>query len=145
MVRATLLHDSLLPVSPQHASKSDYGSLLRTNVLPSEAERVACIERLVLYQKRLDAISVDGDEATITEDLQRHLDEMRLVLSPLRKINQDILYTIFLWYVRMDHESIDAFDIRPAPWDLSLVCQSWRELALSISKLWGYLQIGAPA
>ncbi|KAF9491451.1 hypothetical protein BDN71DRAFT_1310309 [Pleurotus eryngii] len=119
--------------------------LLQTNVLPSGAERAACTERLVLCQRRLDAISVDGDEATTAEELQRHLDELRSILSPLRKINQDILYTIFLLYVRMDHESIDAFDIRPAPWDLSLVCQSWRELALSISKLWGYLQIGAPA
>ncbi len=119
--------------------------LLQTNVLPSDAERAACIEELVACQKALNANNVSGDEATTTEDLQRRLDELRLVLSPLRKINQDILYTIFLWYVRMDHESIDAFDIRPAPWDLSLVCQSWRELALSISKLWGYLQIGAPA
>ncbi|KAF4580572.1 hypothetical protein EYR38_003171 [Pleurotus pulmonarius] len=118
--------------------------LLQTNVLPCDAERAACIEELVACQKGLNAVNVSGDEATTLEDLQCRLDELRLVLSPLRKINQDILYTIFLWYVRMDHESIDAFDIRPAPWDLSLVCQSWRELALSISKLWGYLQIGAP-
>lgn len=110
------------------------------------------MKKLSMYQHALvivkEAVDSFGSSAHSSEgpmhEIQRRIDDLQKIVSPFRRINQDILHDVFLYYVEADHESHDAFNIRPAPWILSVVCKSWRDLALSVAQLWGYIQVGAP-
>ncbi|KAG9220257.1 hypothetical protein CCMSSC00406_0006322 [Pleurotus cornucopiae] len=122
--------------------------LLQSNDAPSHSERVVCLEKLSMYQHALVIVKeAVGSSAHPTEgpmpEIQRRIDDLQKIVSPFRKINQDILHDVFLYYVKSDYEShSDEFHIRAAPWILSVVCKSWRDLALSISQLWCYIQLG---
>lgn len=109
--------------------------LLRSNDPPSDSERVAISKELSLCHSRLTQIDSSRDE------LQRLSDGLRIVASPIRRVNRDILHHIFLWYIRRGPETFASFIHRPAPWTIAVVCRSWREVAVSTSTLWSFIQL----
>ncbi|KAF7427838.1 hypothetical protein PC9H_007054 [Pleurotus ostreatus] len=109
--------------------------LLRSNIPPSDSERVAISKELSLCHSRLAQLDSSSDE------LQHLSDCLRIVASPIRRVNRDILHHIFLWYIRRGPETFASFICRPAPWTIAVVCRSWREAAVSTSALWSFVQL----
>ncbi|KAF4567181.1 hypothetical protein EYR40_006173 [Pleurotus pulmonarius] len=112
--------------------------LLRSNNPPSDSERVAIFKDLSFCHSRLKELDSVHDEL---EELQRLSESLRIIASPIRRVHRDILHHIFLWYIRRGPESFVSFIERPAPWTIAVVCRSWREVAVSTSTLWSFIQL----
>ncbi|XP_006455715.1 hypothetical protein AGABI2DRAFT_210226, partial [Agaricus bisporus var. bisporus H97] len=98
------------------------GSLNKLNAMESETVRLQ--ERLAaLCQKR--------------NDIHNFVETHQGLLSPIRRIHQDILQEIFYQCLPIAHNSV--LDPEAAPLVLGRVCRSWRHIAYSTPKLWSSL------
>nr|GAT58946.1 predicted protein [Mycena chlorophos] len=66
------------------------------------------------------------------------LEQLKSVLSPIRRVPLDLIGEIFLF---LRPGAGPPREGTPIPWALALVCRSWRETALGISRLWSVLDM----
>ncbi|KAJ7643759.1 hypothetical protein FB45DRAFT_823492 [Roridomyces roridus] len=119
---------------------SPFGDKLNTNYVPSDSE-VAQLQALlrepVAELARLDAII--SQLATQRASLQAAVDTHSALLSPIRRIPEDILREIFISCLPGDH---DAFmDVTEAPMLLGHICGLWRRVGHSTPRLWSSVYI----
>ncbi|KAJ7755541.1 hypothetical protein B0H16DRAFT_716960 [Mycena metata] len=140
-----------MPRNPSHCSfESSVKHLLHTNVIPSAQECARIPDILVQPRK---------DLATIEEEIQRtqqKLDELKYrrevlatdidahlaLLSPVRRLPDDILREIFVTSLASTHNAIIAS--REAPLLLCQVCSDWRKIAFTTPRLWSSLHVVVP-
>lgn len=68
-----------------------------------------------------------------SEALEAKIIREQAQMSPIRKINTDILSEIFVAHSGMDWK---------APTVLGAVCRLWRQVVLNTPQAWSYIQIG---
>ncbi len=104
-----------------------------------------------------NALAVFNHKVSVATQLLRALEaerdqaianvaDVKAILHPMRKVPADILYDIFAICVdfRKDrpHRGYDSRTIpSTAPWSLSRVCSSWRNISIHSSKLWSCIQL----
>lgn len=99
--------------------------------------------QIILTQKILDGLVRDR------EQVQRDLDDHQIILSPARRLPNDVLTEIFLGCVEElgDLDSSNApstLGSQGMPWCLAQVSHRWRAVALSFPKLWSTIRIKFP-
>ncbi|KAJ7643753.1 hypothetical protein FB45DRAFT_1052643 [Roridomyces roridus] len=119
---------------------SPFTDKLNTNFVPSDSEVAqmqALLQEPVAELARLDAII--SQLATQRASLQAVVDTHRALLSPIRRIPEDILREIFVSCLPEDH---DAFiDVTEEPMLLGHICELWRRVAHSTPRLWNSVYI----
>ncbi|KAF7307738.1 hypothetical protein MKEN_01133900 [Mycena kentingensis (nom. inval.)] len=127
--------------------------LLRSNTAP-EGPEISYAERAV-QDKTAELVELDDAIQNLQSALwslynrrnriEWELSQLQSVLSPIRRIPQDILGEIFSYlepaFTHPGDSNEWARRVR-VPWRLGLVCRAWRHLALSMSGLWNALECG---
>ncbi|KAF6748321.1 hypothetical protein DFP72DRAFT_917033 [Ephemerocybe angulata] len=126
---------------------SPFTSILKTNHVPSDLERKAIeqfLEGPELESSNLSA-EIDRYEAIIQalrtkRDLLRPIiDDHRAILSPARRLPDDILREVFVRCLPHKHNA--TMYAGDAPVLLCHVCSRWRKLALATPTLWSSLHV----
>ncbi|KAG2005657.1 hypothetical protein CC2G_002044 [Coprinopsis cinerea AmutBmut pab1-1] len=116
-------------------SSPDVNRLVDSNAVPTEAQ-IARIREL------LDATEDNIEELQAQLNHQSEIKQLcQLILSPMRRIPDDILQEIFLLTVPTDLNQ--CHDIRGLL-RLTAVCSRWRDIALSTARLWNRICVMGP-
>ncbi|KAJ7635212.1 hypothetical protein FB45DRAFT_911064 [Roridomyces roridus] len=119
---------------------SPFAQHLNTNYAPSEHEMKWIQSHLVPVSEeiaRLDALI--QDLAAQRQKAQDYIDAHKALLSPVRRLPQDVMQEIFLACLPAQHNAV--FSGREAPQILTAICRGWRNLALSTAALWASLHL----
>ncbi|KAK0436215.1 hypothetical protein EV421DRAFT_2061245, partial [Armillaria borealis] len=73
--------------------------------------------------------------------VQDMIESCQTIVSPIRRIPEDIVREIFLACWETDEERKDSLNGKFAPLVLSKVCREWRSIALSTSRLWSTISL----
>jgi hypothetical protein len=147
-------------------SPSRLQHLLTSNDLPSDEELPHLYSILDNYSKRLDAletnISSESSSAAVLQHglssdlsssserthIQGKLSELKLILSPVRKLPTELLLQIFEHYHTITQDALGpGFRIvcgnllSSGPWVLCAVSQRWRACAEGYARLWGTIRM----
>ncbi|KAJ7340874.1 hypothetical protein DFH08DRAFT_245881 [Mycena albidolilacea] len=132
------------------AMQSPFAAMLHTNAVPSDAERQRIQELLAGPQmeaahlaseiKRLQAMV--GELAEKRGHLNDFIDPHVALLSPARRLPQDVMEEIFVAALPSDRNAI--MSSAESPLLLCHVCRTWRAIALSTPRLWGSLHVVVP-
>ncbi|KAF8884730.1 hypothetical protein CPB84DRAFT_1712934 [Gymnopilus junonius] len=123
---------------------------LRTNYVPDEAERVEIEQylqeperRMADFEKEMTFRQRALEHFTTERDrLQSVIQQHRVLLSPVRVLPNDILLSIFLFCLPVEHNAV--MDPTQPPMVLGLVCSRWRFIAYNSPHLWASLHIPLP-
>ncbi|KAJ3550766.1 hypothetical protein NMY22_g244 [Coprinellus aureogranulatus] len=130
-------------------------SVMTTNYAPSEEERVVIKEFIRSLQKELkdlqgtliithlqlkSVINLKEDTERKIQEIKQQIGAHEVLLSPARKIPDDIYREIFFWCLApsSDIQDVDAFS---ATLLLTRVCGRWRQIVHSMPRLWTKLLI----
>ncbi|KAK0479517.1 hypothetical protein IW261DRAFT_1365103 [Armillaria novae-zelandiae] len=69
------------------------------------------------------------------------IESCQTIVSPIRRIPEDIICEIFLACWETEGEIKDSLNGKFAPFVLSKVCREWRSIALSTSRLWSTISL----
>ncbi|KAJ6503762.1 hypothetical protein C8R45DRAFT_973667 [Mycena sanguinolenta] len=119
--------------------------LLTTNEPPQEPELL--VLRPVTQKTAARLASLDAEISHLKDQL-RQLQEERAalgkyhaqnttILSPLRRMPDEILEEIFFWSL----SSSRLLDVEDSPWALTHVSHRWRAIAISKSSLWSHIYL----
>lgn len=144
---------------PTAALSTRFSELLATNTPPHDAE-VDAMRQIVKESAEFVAslqAQMEKAQETLSSLQNLHstalgvLAEAKVVLHPIRSLPRDILTEIFLHCTPfMDEGDIDIFDCGPEfdtlcpknhPWNLSHVCQRWRDITISTPRLWSTIYL----
>ncbi|KAJ7439221.1 hypothetical protein FB451DRAFT_1302670 [Mycena latifolia] len=126
---------------------STFASKLNTNYVPSDAEveeihnvLVEPLQQLALLEERITQMQevmnkLIAEHAALEAEIKEHT----ALLSPIRRIPQDILETIFVACLPTAHNAI--ISAREAPLLLGHICSYWRGVAHSMPALWTSMYI----
>ncbi|KAJ7439218.1 hypothetical protein FB451DRAFT_1570050 [Mycena latifolia] len=106
---------------------STFASKLNTNYVPSDAE-VEQIRNEVMNK-------LIAEHAALEAEIKEH----NVLLSPIRRIPQNILERIFVACLPTTHNAI--ISAREAPLLLGHICSYWRSVAHSMPVLWTSIYI----
>ncbi|KAF7356380.1 hypothetical protein MVEN_00970400 [Mycena venus] len=129
---------------------SPFADRLNTNYVPSDSE-VFDIRRILVDPAdelaRLDAEIKDMEIALSQLKERRALLKMPIdahmaLISPMRRIPQDVLVEIFFSCLPLQHNAL--IDPAEAPLILGRICRDWRRVAYSTPMLWSSIHIPAP-
>nr|GAT52382.1 predicted protein [Mycena chlorophos] len=126
---------------------SPFQTILNTNTVPSDFE---CDEirallrvhrpRLVHLNDEVARIRVMLDEAVrARNELQASIEAHEALISPMRRVSEDVLSVIFLHTLPTTRET--ALILDEGPLLLMQVCRYWRALTLAIPRLWASMHI----
>ncbi|KAJ7617860.1 hypothetical protein FB45DRAFT_932836 [Roridomyces roridus] len=129
---------------------SPFARLLQRNFVPSERERhqirdllddsrgelATLTGEITHLQSLLDAASKKRDE------VQDFMDAHTALLSPARRLPDDIVQAIFLASLPETRNS--AIVPQESPLLVSQICSAWRNIALSTPRLWASIYIVVP-
>ncbi|KAJ6559988.1 hypothetical protein B0H19DRAFT_890834, partial [Mycena capillaripes] len=121
---------------------SPFIDILHTNALPSDSECQRIRHFLADSEKELDHLTEELErlDALRKEILQkrRHLQEFidahRALLSPVRRLPEDIVRAIFM--ASLPSTRNPAISGQETPLLLCQICRSWRNTALATPRLW---------
>ncbi|KAF9462685.1 hypothetical protein BDZ94DRAFT_1260505 [Collybia nuda] len=131
-------------------SCSPFAHKLTTNYVPT-IDEIAQISRLLVEPldqlRRLDAeisrLQQSIDELTAKRQrLDEFITPHQALLSPIRRIPQEVLQEIFLRCLPTNHNSV--MSCREAPLLLGRVCSLWRSLSMTMPALWSSIYISVP-
>ncbi|KAJ7015960.1 hypothetical protein C8F04DRAFT_1168253 [Mycena alexandri] len=128
-------------------AQSPFVEKLVTNYAPSDSEIQEIhsflegpLTELALLNTQIEAAQAILDRLSAQrEALTDQIDAHKALLSPMRRLPQDILQDIFIACLPTTHNAL--IHPRHAPLLLSLVCQRWRWVAHSTPKLWSSFHI----
>ncbi|KAF7319585.1 hypothetical protein HMN09_00298600 [Mycena chlorophos] len=119
--------------------------LLTANEAPTTLEQTTLRSLLEDYQLRADCLNAEIDhlEASLgylkaeRDRVQAALVGVQTALSPVRQLPAELIAEIFLWVLK---------GYRPerrtrAPWHLGHVCRAWRNIALTLPRLWSKIVV----
>ncbi|KAF9483072.1 hypothetical protein BDN70DRAFT_828262 [Pholiota conissans] len=129
---------------------SSFTKELRTNHVPSLRDRGYIQSLLIEPRKRLSEMNskISELERSLNElkrerdILEEEIEQHALLLTPFRRLPDDMLREIFIACLPDDRNAIMSY--RKAPLLLGLVCRKWRALAYSTPALWASLHIPYP-
>lgn len=76
------------------------------------------------------------------EDRQASADTFRSLLTPINRLPPEIVSQIFLDAVDdIPLYQGDSLDISRGPWPLAQVCSRWRDIGVSLPRLWSHVEI----
>lgn len=75
--------------------------------------------------------------------LDKCIGEHKSALSPARRLPSELVSEILLFSV-FSSQTLDTFDMNNGPWPLGQICSRWRKIALSLTKLWSWVDIEQP-
>ncbi|KAF9009932.1 hypothetical protein BDQ17DRAFT_1273594, partial [Cyathus striatus] len=124
---------------------------LRTNYVPSiqELENIKNLleastkeirhldHEIARLDKQLDILK---EKRSKVQDL---LEQYQALVSPARRLSQDVLEEIFLACLPEDRNP--CMTVTEAPILLTRICSSWRSIALSSPRLWSAIHIVLPS
>ncbi|KAK7472438.1 hypothetical protein VKT23_000553 [Stygiomarasmius scandens] len=116
---------------------------LSSSHIPTDSEVSQIMLAIHEMQKDVDYLSKLIDELRARRDkAQRNLDDCRAVVSPVRRVPVEILTEIFSSCTHKDnHLCVDLDKIHAPVLALSQTCSVWRNVAMSIPKLWSGLSL----
>ncbi|KAL0568011.1 hypothetical protein V5O48_013980 [Marasmius crinis-equi] len=124
-------------------SDSSFASVLNTNYAPSPQEIAEIktiirnpIERLKVLHEELSRLQAERNK------VQTFIDDHRALLAPFRRLPTDLWVEIFAQCLSFDGPPTRALD--QAPLLLTIICRSWREIALGTPKLWNAIHVNLP-
>ncbi|KAJ7608996.1 hypothetical protein FB45DRAFT_945541 [Roridomyces roridus] len=133
-------------VDPQTAAR--HMKLMQTNDPPVGITPAYLRDVLSKTSSRLGVL--DGEISRLRVQLQQLEEEHLLlsdyhrntssILSPLRRVPDEIIAEIFAWTMPSPAES-EGFDVTQSPWILGHISSHWRAIALSIPSLWSMVSI----
>ncbi|KAJ7622061.1 hypothetical protein FB45DRAFT_798197 [Roridomyces roridus] len=129
---------------------SPFHPLLRTNIVPSGRERHQIRDLLDESQVEVDKLTQEITElqslldtaSKRRADLQDFMEEHTALLSPARRLPDDIVRVIFLASLPETRNS--ALVSEESPLLVSQICSAWRNIALSTPRLWAAIYIVVP-
>ncbi|TFK30162.1 hypothetical protein FA15DRAFT_663535 [Coprinopsis marcescibilis] len=129
-----------------------FANLLNTNHVPSDAQ-LAQLRTFLDDEPRTTMTAFDTQEQNLLNaleslrkkkgDCQSFIDKHKAIMSPFRRLPFDVLQTIFLFCIPVEHNAV--MSTSQAPMLLTHVCHRWREATLSMPSLWATLHIPIPA
>ncbi|KAJ7508264.1 hypothetical protein B0H11DRAFT_2303812, partial [Mycena galericulata] len=120
-----------------------------TNDVPSDAERIDVgrkiregYTRLVNLDNEIERLrGVLDARLAEREQLLKHIEQHRAILSALQTFAPEILQEIFSWTSPSSHVyTIPALNTQ-SPWNISWVCSQWRACSISLPALWSNIVI----
>ncbi|KAJ6566856.1 hypothetical protein B0H19DRAFT_1138746 [Mycena capillaripes] len=129
---------------------SPFNDMLHTNIAPTDAECRSIRDLLQGPQKDVVDLTEDIarlrfliDEATRKRDeLQQFINAHLALVSPARRLPEDIVREIFMATLSSTRNSVISPD--EAPLLLCQICKSWRTVALTTPRLWASVHIVIP-
>ncbi|KAJ6471922.1 hypothetical protein C8R45DRAFT_1217887 [Mycena sanguinolenta] len=129
---------------------SPFGSILHTNMVPSDAECQSIHDLLVGPRKSLSDLNEEiGRIQAELEQFTRKRDELEnfihsheALLSPMRRLPDDTLRDIFV--ASLPSARYSTLSAADPPLLLCRISQRWRSLALSTPRLWTSLHLALP-
>ncbi|KAJ7080540.1 hypothetical protein C8R44DRAFT_653552, partial [Mycena epipterygia] len=117
---------------------SPFADKLHTNYLPTESEISGIRNLLVVPAAELARVDAQINELMAKrESLKTAIDAHNAhnaLISPLRRVPQDVLQEIFLACLPTAHNAV--IDPGEAPLLLGRICSHWRSLAWSTPRIW---------
>ncbi|KAJ7238564.1 hypothetical protein B0H12DRAFT_1025597, partial [Mycena haematopus] len=121
---------------------SPFAHRLNTNYVPSDSEISEIRAVLLDPENELAHIDARIEEmeialAQLKEQralLKGPIDAHRALISPLRRVPEDVLIEIFLLCLPSEHNAL--IDPAEAPLVLGRICRHWRSVAYSAPRLW---------
>ncbi|KAF9023481.1 hypothetical protein BDZ89DRAFT_156779 [Hymenopellis radicata] len=142
--------------SPHHEEEyqgSVFLERLRTSNFPATDEEISHVRHTILPTVSDDISSIESKVASLREVIRSMGEEReRLVniqkrynnlISLHRALPSEILSEVFL-YTLASYSYSNAFDASGTIWQLSHVCQRWRNVALSLHSFWSTMEIRFP-
>ncbi|KAK0436231.1 hypothetical protein EV421DRAFT_1131537 [Armillaria borealis] len=97
---------------------------------------------LATLQERVSHARAALDELLEEEKrVQDMIESCKTIVSPIRRIPEDIVREISLVSWETDEERKDSLNANFAPFVLSQVCREWRKFVLSMSRLWSTIRL----
>lgn len=130
--------------------ESPFIHLLRTNYVPSVSEMdeikthlLGATEELGLLDAEILQLQATIDALrTKRQKLYTYIIDHQALLTPMRRIPQDILQEIFIRCLPVHHNAVISH--REAPLLLGRVCSWWRKISTSIPHLWSSIHVTIP-
>ncbi|KAF9014378.1 hypothetical protein BDZ89DRAFT_455743 [Hymenopellis radicata] len=126
---------------------------LRTSNFAATDQEISHIRHTVLPTVSDDISSIDSQVASLHEVIRSMEEERERLLnvqkqysnliSLHRTLPSEIWSKIFLYTLPDDYDS-NAFDASGSIWQLSHVCQRWRNVALSLQSFWSTIDLHFP-
>ncbi|KAF8201165.1 hypothetical protein K438DRAFT_1821502 [Mycena galopus ATCC 62051] len=120
---------------------------LNTNYVPSDSEILLIRALLVDPADELARIDTRIEELEVAlkqlkeqrASLKGPIHAHRALISPMRRVPDDVLVEIFLSCLPSEHNSL--IDFAEAPLVLGRICRHWRSVAYSTPRLWSSIHI----
>ena len=130
--------------------KPEFVALLRNNDVPSESTISEVKESLKAPVLELWEIEIEiqrlyelVDTMKIKrEAIQKRIDDHNIILSPVRRLPQDVLHEIFFHCLPIHRNPIMKSSESPVL--LTRICSSWRAIAFSTPRIWSKIHIPLP-
>ncbi|KAF7362719.1 F-box domain-containing protein [Mycena venus] len=130
---------------------SPFRSLLHTNTVPSDADCDRIRTLLHRSRKQVEDLSRKihdmgrqlDDLTRQRDDLTQYIDAHFALVSPARRLPQDIIRAIFVACMPSTRNAVMSPD--DSPLLLCQICSAWRQLALTTPQLWASLHIVVPS
>jgi hypothetical protein len=127
-----------------------FKAVLGTNFVPSDEEcrrirnlLVAPIDELEETKREITRLKLELEElARKRDELTEHIDLHLALVSPARRLPEDVVREIFTASIPSDrHPSLST---KGSPVAMTLICSDWRRVALSMPRLWTSLHVEMP-
>ncbi|KAK0449620.1 uncharacterized protein EV420DRAFT_779474 [Desarmillaria tabescens] len=130
----------------------DVFHLLRSGNPTFGVDPTALEENIALLQKTVDDLDhrlkhLNALGYRIYEErekISKHLAAKRSLLSPIRRLNRDVLLIIFSYacdWKFADEKTSSSLDVKHAPWIFLHVCHWWRHIVSSSPSLWSTVRL----
>ncbi|KAK1218351.1 hypothetical protein PQX77_018967 [Marasmius sp. AFHP31] len=120
-----------------------FASVLETNYVPSKQELNELM--LIIHDPEEEIKNIDEEMSrlqTRRDELQQFVDQHRRLRSPSRRLPGDIWGEIFVHCLPDKHMPVRS--TAEAPLLLTMICRSWRDIALRTPRLWNSLHLILP-
>jgi hypothetical protein len=113
---------------------------LHTNYVPSDAELELLLAFLVEPKNELARIDAQINELMVERSsLSATIDAHKALISPMRRVPEDILCEVFIACLPTAHNAL--IDADEAPMLLGRIFRHWRAVAYSTPRLWASLHV----
>ncbi|PBK61441.1 hypothetical protein ARMSODRAFT_841945, partial [Armillaria solidipes] len=103
---------------------------LRELVHGSHSALAALDQQIIEARQALDSLIQKRQTA------QSDIKDAKILLHPIRSVPDDVLSEIFQHCAGIFLGSPDSLDLCNCPWTLSYISRRWRDLSLSLPRLW---------